>query len=381
MTKKQALRIAAFFLTLLLLLSGTSYFFNNQNIANTLRFRGFELEEKDSLDVVIIGASDILRAYLPGEAYEEAGFTSYLMSYQALPITGWRPLVKKIIQTQKPQLILLEPHAIINDEESYATVHLRKVLDNMPLSGTKLKVINRVVPEEEKESYLLPLLKYHENWQNFSYCAEVLRQEIQNRRRGFTLLRGAMQSVNVAPAEGNYMDIRGDYTTKSLMADNAFYLQDFILYCQSQGINVLLIRAPHRTRQNDTAYQYMNEAAIIAGDLGSGMANFEYYKEDMGLDYNKDFSDDEHVNVTGAEKFTRFMARYLVENGYVTPKDHGEKVNAQWAETVEATRKYVALCKEHLARDNYENISETNIDLDSDPPKVIYNRVMDEVWE
>lgn len=381
MTKKQALRIVAFFLTLFLLLAATGYFFNNQNIANSLRFRGFALEEENSLDVVIIGASDILRAYLPGEAYEEAGFTSYLMSYQALPITGWRPLVKEISQRQKPQLILLEPHAIINEADSYATVHLRKVLDNMPLSGTKAKIIQKVIPEEERESYLLPLLKYHDNWQHFSYCAEVLRQDIQNRRRGFTLLRGAMLSVNINAATGNYMDIRGEMATLSLVDDNAAYLQDFLAYCKALDINVLLIRSPHRTRMYDTAYQYMNEAAIIAGDMGYDMANFEYFKEDMGIDYDLDFSDDEHVNVQGAEKFTRYLARYLVENGYVTPRDHGEKVTAQWAETVEATHKYVQLAKSHLAVNNYENLSETNIDLNSEPPKVVYNDIMDEVWE
>ena len=44
---------------------------------NRMRLDGYYLEEKNSLDVVFIGASDIYASFAPGLAYEKFGFTSY----------------------------------------------------------------------------------------------------------------------------------------------------------------------------------------------------------------------------------------------------------------------------------------------------------------
>ena len=43
---------------------------------NTLRIQGFYQEEKDSLDVIFVGASDVFTGYSAGLAYGEYGFTN-----------------------------------------------------------------------------------------------------------------------------------------------------------------------------------------------------------------------------------------------------------------------------------------------------------------
>ena len=69
----RTVKTACFFLTIMvscLLLQ--QYLLRNVD-HNSLRVEGFYQEERDSLDVVFIGASDIYTSFMPGRAYEQHG--------------------------------------------------------------------------------------------------------------------------------------------------------------------------------------------------------------------------------------------------------------------------------------------------------------------
>ena len=68
-----------------ILLIALSFFVVTQNHVdhNTLRIQGFYQEEDNSIDVVMIGASDVFTGFSPGLAYGEYGFTSYSYAVDA----------------------------------------------------------------------------------------------------------------------------------------------------------------------------------------------------------------------------------------------------------------------------------------------------------
>ena len=88
----------------------------------------------------------------------------------------------------------------------------------------------------------------------------------------------------------------------------------------------------------------------------------DYIKE-MNLNYAYDFIDIDHVNIYGAEKYTEFLTKYLVNN-YKLPDRRGEKLYDEdfnnlipkWNQNVEETKKTI---KEIIARKGYEEEIQT----------------------
>lgn len=73
-----------------------------------IRLDGFYLEDKDSLDVVVIGASDVYSGYSAGYAFEKYGFTSYPYAVPSDMVTLWKAQLKEVIKYQSPKMIVFE---------------------------------------------------------------------------------------------------------------------------------------------------------------------------------------------------------------------------------------------------------------------------------
>lgn len=56
----------------------------------SLRVQSFYLEEKDSLDMVIMGASEVRNGYCAPEVYREFGYTSYPYAFVHNPVELWK---------------------------------------------------------------------------------------------------------------------------------------------------------------------------------------------------------------------------------------------------------------------------------------------------
>ena len=82
MNRREACKMISFILIFLLLLTGVSYIVRtNGHVKN--RFAGFYAEEKNSIDVLMFGASTVGTSFSPGYMWGEFGFTSYPLSSNA----------------------------------------------------------------------------------------------------------------------------------------------------------------------------------------------------------------------------------------------------------------------------------------------------------
>ena len=68
------------------------------------RVRRFYQEEKNSLDVVFLGASEVFTGFSPALAYEEHGFTSYMYAIDANPGALYKYQLKEVMKHQQPKL-------------------------------------------------------------------------------------------------------------------------------------------------------------------------------------------------------------------------------------------------------------------------------------
>ena len=60
-----------------------------------------------------------------------------------------------------------------NDNLETKEGSLRLWIDNMPYSQNKIDTINYLVPKDQRDSYINPVLKYHNNWEKLGYCIKM----------------------------------------------------------------------------------------------------------------------------------------------------------------------------------------------------------------
>ena len=83
-------------------------YFANRITHNHLRLKGFYLEKPNTLDVVVMGSSEVYYGYFANEAYRNTGVTSYPYAFAHNPVTFWKYELKEILRKQKPKVLVVE---------------------------------------------------------------------------------------------------------------------------------------------------------------------------------------------------------------------------------------------------------------------------------
>lgn len=167
---------------------------------NRMRLDGYYLEEKNSLDVVFIGASDIYASFAPGLAYEKFGFTSYSYATASSTAGATKTMLKEVLRTQNPQKIVIEVNAFLYGFDNDSKISsVRNYIDNVPLNENKIEYLQSgAIPEGEEEiEYYLPLIKYHSTWNDYpepsgKYLSQIITQHMD----GSTKLKATVRKLH-----------------------------------------------------------------------------------------------------------------------------------------------------------------------------------------
>ncbi len=297
------------------------------------RLEGFYMEEKDSMDMVILGASETYNGYVPARAWDEYGLTSYLYGYQANPVTLWTYQLKEIEKRQHPQLLLVECNgAIYVDQELDNPAEVRFMTDDMPLSKNKIQLINEQATES-KLSYYFPFLKYHSELIPGNGSASKFLLE----KRGFNILRGAQARMNGDDISDDVIDVTGDDSIADLDPRAEEALRAFLEQCRESDIeHIVFVHFPHVvTDYNYDRYQRYHMVKKIVEENGFDYIDMDDFTDEMDITFEKDFLDCEHLSADGARKLTDYMVPYLMERYDITPRKQSAKAVAQWEESLE----------------------------------------------
>ena len=109
-------------------------------------------------------------------------------------------------------------------------------------------------------------------------------------------------------------------------------------YCRENDVNVLFISAPCRINPDDesrTVFLRENRAGEIVEEYGFPFVNFHYRTDEIGLDMERDFYNDAHLNFRGQRKFTEYFVQFLKEEYGVTGGGGTESRRAAWDRSAE----------------------------------------------
>lgn len=332
--RRRAIKIVALILAVLI----TTWFLQEFILCNanhnTERIRGFYLEDEDSLDVVVVGSSEVYCDYSAGLAYEECGYTSYPFATEANTARNYEAIIREIKRTQDPKLIVIEINgAIYGDVNLSKEVNLRRVTDNIPLNENKIDLVEKGATSDQIE-YYVPFIKYHDSWDNFGNSIGWSISMILDRLRGYNLLKGVKnRSLILKPTKKVYPSARIQ-TRRPLFGKSYDALIEFLQMLIDEGITsdqILFVRFPHVvTEDNLTRYNRGNTIGDIVRRYGYKFVSFEADDPEIGLDVNHDFYNIEHMNIYGQQKFTKYFSHWLQENYDIAPSELTDKQQEEW---------------------------------------------------
>ncbi len=343
------------------------YFLRNMD-HNSLRVDGFYQEERNSLDVVFIGASDIYTSFMPGRAYEQYGFTSYLLASESIPSEGVKTAVKEVVRTQHPGMIVIEANAFLygNDQNESNQAHIHKFFDNVPLSFNKLEYIQKNVPIDEKWEYMFPLIKYHGLWTEYPDRLHMMASNFTLDIRGFNYLKGFSTTAQIHnPKKPSLNSKLSEMTeTKELEPFLKKQLTELLDYCDEQKLKVVFVRAPHYVT-NDTLdrVKRSNKMAEFVNSRGYHYYTFEADAPRIGIDDKRDFYNADHMNVYGALKFTDYLAENILYREELKVDPLTDEQKEMWKETAAKTNQLYRYCDDLMTNGNDRGAQEDVLTL------------------
>ena len=317
--------------------------------SNRLRMEGFYLEEKNTVDVALVGSSEVYASFSPGMAYDKFGFTSYDYATASISSTAAITQIKEIMDNQSPEVILMEVNAFVYgvDEEgtdlnAFKESSIRNYIDNIPMNSNKKAYLDEYIDKDLHIEYYLPLIKYHSAWSDYPGAVRYLRSCFDQQLRGYSLFKGFKTQTRIfQPLKKTYnKEIVNDNKKLPMSSTAVEELDKLLKYCKDNKINIVFFRAPHIIRKdNIKRSQRTNTLQEHIEKNGFDFYNFERNYAELGIDLKNDFYNYDHLNIYGCEKFTQYMGRLLRGKYNVGKTELTEKQQKNWNKAAKNFRK------------------------------------------
>ena len=303
--KKIIFKAIIFLLILFLMLLILSRIFvpkNNTKKAgipsNRVRQVGVLAEPENTLDVICVGDSEAYTSFIPLEAWNKYGYTTYVCGYPAQRIPSILSIVQQTLTKQKPKIIMLEANSLYR--RNPASVFLAQIAYR-----------------------ILPIMEYHNRWKSLTtddLFKEVKYTNIQ-RDKGFYLSKKIKAGNNE-----KYME--DSKKVSKIQRTNKLYVKILKEMCDRKGIELVIYSTP--APANWTTGKH-NGIEKLAKEMGVEYIDMNLIQDKLKIDWTTDTRDEgDHLNYTGSLKATEFLAEYL--NKKNLPDHRSDEKYKKWNE-------------------------------------------------
>ncbi|MCR5503129.1 MAG: SGNH/GDSL hydrolase family protein [Lachnospiraceae bacterium] len=356
---KEILKPIIFIAIFLLLLRSVTYIIRTNGQPKDA-WTGFYAEKKDSVDIVMVGASAVFPFYSAPQIYGETGITCYPLSSGNQNTKAIRYIIEEARKTQPDVMPVIELRMFLYEDKGVFGNYsfIRGVTDNMKYSLHRIRTIDAVYPEpdynyavEDKLSFYFDIIKYHSNWKTM-VLPDQIRCAFYEKKHP---LKGYQFETGLIPNEAYPIDPK--IAPQPMSADQEQVLRDLIAWLKEENLDALFIVSPfYDVPQDQAVFRSMGE--IIESE-GYPFLDMNLCYDEVGTDFATDYYDgDGHVNAMGSEKVSRYFGEYLKEHYEFT--DHRsdpkyaswDKAYALWQEEQQEA---LGVIEEKIATGNYDS--------------------------
>ena len=299
----------------------------------------FYSEPENSIDVLYVGSSPLLRGVSPMVMWEEHGFTSYVRASALQAPAVSYGLLAESLEYQDPELVVLLCDNIFLDYD-YAEREgdLRRGLDGMKMSKYKFDIVREVTAADERQSlvsYAFPLMRYHDRWKEIDWTADPEPLMEHSFKKGNVYLRDIAPQVYPE----NFMLPTGE--TPAFNESAKGYIEKSIALCKEKEIPVLLLHLPKMAwtyEQSMAVEQFAMENGAVYLDLDRAE-----YRGQLGLDPSVDYYDQGHMNLTGVIKVSDWLGDWLDANYDLPDHRNDPEISESWNADLELYKEKTGL--------------------------------------
>lgn len=311
---KKFLRIIVFFLIFAVLFAGASRLLvpkNNSSEAGIHDYwaKGFLAEPENTIDVLVLGDSELYSCLVPLVIWEEHGITSYTCGTSDQKLYQAESFLHRVFETQSPRVVLLETNILYRDYSN---------TDRIPHFF-----------EEQ-----LPLVRYHDRWKGLrlSDVTDPVRFTEIQRDKGY------IYQDEILPADDSrYMTPTDELSPIS--SKNIRHVKNILAFCQERDVRFVLFSSPSTANWD---YLRHNSVAQLAQELGVEYLDTNLMQQQIPIDWQVDTRDHgDHMNYTGAKKVSVYIGRYLADMGLFEDKRTWEAYEP-WNEALAQFREAVS---------------------------------------
>lgn len=284
-------------------------------------------QDDNTIDVLFIGSSHAGVNIDIGGLWENYGYSAFSLWGSMQPFWNTYYFLLEALKTQTPEVVILDVYAATFDFEYSDSA--RQVANTAGMSFSMNK-INAVMKSTEKKNMLnllvgMPLYNnrlFELNSDDFDYFFNRIDLKYQ---KGNTLKSGTNGVVVID-------DVSKITEVRQMIPKERTYLLKIIELCKSRNLPLVLLKTPTATRKDEQPYY--NDVDVIAKENGIDFYNLNFYDKEIGLISTDFWTDDSHMNLTGSQKVTTFIAENILSKYNLT--DHrGDEKYISWDKNCE----------------------------------------------
>ena len=296
------------------------------------RLCGYYDLDPNSVDVVFVGTSVTFTAFMPMEAWKDYGIVSYNYSTNVQFENAMRYSLVDVERSQNPKLIMVDiapflyEHYAGNEDWSDEDhqLFIKYNLDSRNYTLDRFALVNEINRDmhgsfSDYWYYFFDISRYHTR----EFAFERYDNAEKDVGRGYGYLEH-----NKGDVWGLDRAVYDDGSTVKLKEQEQYYLDKLLETAKKMDAEVVFFCAPiYFWRQDQPAKKnYMRD---YIEEQGFAFADFSNDIDEIGIDYKTDLWNVNHFDALGAEKVTKYLCEYLVNN-YDIPDRRGDEKYAEW---------------------------------------------------
>lgn len=247
-------------------------------------------EDKNTLDVLVLGDSLAYRSICPLRVWQKSGITSYVCGTPSQRLCYSEEFLRLTFENQSPKIVFVETNAIFRPTD------VSHVLTN----------------------YLernLSFFRFHNRWKKLSKndiaSALSVNYSYKSDMKGYRFSRKARKT-----STSGYMTYTTDVETIARL--NEMLIKNINRLCKKNGARLVLYSAPSVENYD---YARHNALTDLAEELGCEYIDMNLMRSEIPINWKYSSTDGgDHLNYVGAIKVSDYVAKYLTELGLFKDK-------------------------------------------------------------
>ncbi len=340
----KVIKAIVFVLIFLVGFSAVQTIFEVGDERSSQRIKGFFEERENSLDAVFLGSSASYAFWSAPIAFAEHGITVYPLATSSQPTFAAKFLIEDARKTQPDAVYIINISNIQEKDDK----HLQKLLVDYPLTFNKLLMTDYLcdffeLGFSERMEFYLPIIRFHGRWTELKESDFYLEKDEYKCGNFYDTF------LNLS---GDIMDFEYDFETENGLAQKVIDgLNDLMDYCEKENVKVLFFVSPQAITEKRMGRQ--NVMIEMLEERGFDVLDLRKCVNEIGLDFETDYYNNNHTNIHGSIKTTDYISRYLIEK-YGLEDKRGLQEYSDWAE---ASTKYYEAVSEYLWPGDYEYLN------------------------